>query len=346
LFEIGSEMSKENIVRQAHEGLWVFIEIDQKSCRPADVSLELLSKGHSLADKLGMDVTAILVGQGVSPVAEELIYYGAEQVIIADNPIAKDYRTEVYTDIIAKQAEMNRPEILLVGATCIGRDLAPRLAGRLNTGCVADCTELDIDKEMRLIVATKPFLGRNVMTDIICPHSRPQIVTVRPGVMELKDPDRQREGRLVHVKTTLKEEDVKVKVLDTVLSKATGACLEKADKVVAGGMGMGDAAGFEMLQELADLLGAQVGATSLPIDAGWLPEDYKIGQTGKTIRPRLYIGCGISGAVQHSAGMINSEVIVAINSNPEAEIFDFADYGIVGDVNKIVPALIQELKRI
>ena len=338
-------MSKENIVKQAHEGLYVVIEVGQKDCRPADVSLELLSKGRSLADEIGTSVTAILVGQGVSPVAEDLIYSGADQVIIVDDPIAKDYRTEVYTDIIVEQVEMNRQEILLVGATCIGRDLAPRLAGRLSTGCTSDCTELAIDKATRLIVGTKPFLGRNVMTDIICPHCRPQIVTVRPGVMESKDPDRQRKGELIHVKTTLKEKDVKVKVLETVMSKATGASLEKADKVVAGGLGMGDAAGFEMLQELADLLGAQVGATSLPIDAGWVPEDYKIGQTGKTIRPRLYIGCGISGAVQHSAGIINSEVIVAINSNPKAEIFDFADYGIIGDVNKIIPALIRELNR-
>ena len=333
-------MSPENLGE--YSGLWVFIE--QRDNKPARVSLELLGKGRTLADKLGADVTAIIIGEGVSGIAEEMIYYGADRVIIADDPIAKDYRTEIYTDIIVEQVLKEKPEILLIGATCVGRDLAPRVSGRLNTGCTADGTELDLDTQMRLIVATKPFFGRNLMADIICPFHRPQMVTVRPGVMGLKTLDRERRGQLISIDVDLKEEDIKVKVLDTVRSASDGVSLEEADKVVAGGMGVGGAEGFEMLKELADLLEAKVGATSLPVDASWISKDYQIGQTGKTIRPRLYIGCGVSGAIQHSAGMINSELIVAINIDPKADILNFADYGIIGDVNQIVPALIKELR--
>ena len=324
-----------------YSGLWVFIE--QSDGMPARVSLELLGTARGLADKLGGDVTAVSIGKGVSGTAEQLIYYGADRVITADDPIAREYRTEVYTDIMVELVLREKPEILLIGATCRGRDLAPRVSARLNTGCTADCTELDIDKESGLLVATKPFFGRNLMADIICPFHRPQMVTVRPGVMELKAQDRGRKGELISVDVDLKEGDIKVKVVDTIRSGSDGVSLEEADKVVAGGMGVGSVEGFEMLRELADLLDAEVGATSLPVDAGWIPKDCQIGQTGKTIRPRLYIGCGVSGAVQHAAGMIHSELIVAINSDPKADIFDFADYGIIGDVNQIVPALIKEL---
>jgi len=295
-------MSPENLGE--YRGLWVFIE--QRDNEPARVSLELLGKGRTLADKLGADITAVIIGEGVSAMAEEMIYYGADRVIIADDPITKDYRTEVYTDIMVEQVLREKPEILLIGATCIGRDLAPRVSARLNTGCTADCTELGIDTQMRLIVATKPFFGRNLMADIICPFHRPQMVTVRPGVMELKTQDRGRRGELIFVDVNVKKEDIKVKVVDTVRSTSDGVSLEEADKVVAGGMGIGGMEGFEMLKELADLLGAKVGATSLPVDAGWISKDYQIGQTGKTIRPSLYIGCGVSGAIQHSAGMIHS----------------------------------------
>jgi len=324
------------------KGLWVFVE--QRDGQPARVSLELLGAGRVLADKLDVEVTALLIGDGIAEIAQELISYGADRVIVAEDPVAKEYRTEVYTDIIVEQALTGKPEILLIGATCFGRDLAPRIAARLCTGCTADCTELDIDDETGLMVATKPYFGRNLMADIICPLHRPQMVTVRPGVMELKVQDRKRHGEIIPVDVNIKEGGTRVKVVDTVRSAPDGVPLEEAEKVVACGMGVGDAEGFETVRELADLLGAQLGATSLPIDEGWIGEDCKIGQTGKTIRPKLYIGCGVSGAIQHSAGMINSECIVAINTNPKAEIFDFADYGIIGDVNKIIPALIKQLR--
>jgi electron transfer flavoprotein alpha subunit len=329
---------------EEYNGLWVFVE--QRDGTPAQVSLELLGKGRDLAEKLEVDVTAILIGHNVSEIAEDLIFYGADRIIIADDPLAKDYRTEIYKEIIVEQALKEKPEILLIGATCIGRDLAPRISARLNTGCIADCTELAIDKEMRLIVATKPFFGRDLMADIICPLHRPQVVTVRPGVMELKTQDRKRRGEIVYIDVNCKEEDIKVKVLETIRAVSDGISLEEAEKVVVAGMGVGTKEGFEMVKELAKLLGAQVGATSLPVDEGWVSEDKKIGQTGKTIRPKLYIGCGVSGAIQHSAGMINSECIIAINTNPKADIFNFADYGIVGDSNEIVPALIKELQAV
>jgi electron transfer flavoprotein alpha subunit len=325
-----------------YRGLCVFVE--QRDGRPARVSLELLGKGRTLADKLGVDVMAIFIGENGSEIAQELIYWGADKVIIADDPIAREYRTEVYLNIIIKQVLKERPEIFLIGATAIGRDLAPRIAARLDTGCTADCTELDLDTEKRLIVATKPYFGRNLMADIICPFHKPQMVTVRPGVMELMPQDRERNGELVYVDVDLREEDIKVKVLDTVKSTTEGMSLEKADKVVAVGMGVGRREGFEQVKVLAELLGAQIGATNLAIDEGWISEDHKIGQTGKTIRPKLYLGCGVSGAIQHSAGMIKSELIVSINSNPKAEIFQIADFGIIGDVNEIVPALIRRLR--
>jgi electron transfer flavoprotein alpha subunit len=325
-----------------YKGLWVFVE--QRDGQPARVSLELLSAGRALADKLDAQVTALLIGDGIREIAPGLISYGADRVMVAENPVAKEYRTEVYADIIVEQALTGKPEIVLIGATCLGRDLAPRIAARLRTGCTADCTELDIDTDTGALVATKPYFGRNLMADIVCPFHRPQMVTVRPGVMELKVQDRGRHGEIIPVDVNIKESDTRVKVIDTVRSAPEGVPLEEAVRVVACGIGVGDVEGFEAVRELADLLGAQLGATSLPVDEGWISEDRKIGQTGKTIKPKLYIGCGVSGAIQHSAGMINSECIVAINTNPKAEIFDFADYGIIGDVNKVVPALVQQLR--
>jgi electron transfer flavoprotein alpha subunit len=322
--------------------IWVYAE--HRDGKPARVSLELLGTGRTLAKKLGVSVSAILVGYKVSELAEELSFWGADTVIVADDPYARDYRTEVYTRIIADQATKRRPEVFLLGATSIGRDLAPRIAARLNTGCTADCTDLHIDEETGVLVAAKPYFGRNLMADIICPAQRPQMVTVRPGVMELPDRESDRKGELIHVDVELREEDARVTVLEDIRSSPEGLPLEEADKVVVAGMGVGGREGFELVKELADLLGARLGATSLPVDEGWISEDHKIGQTGKTIRPKLYVGCGVSGAIQHSAGMINSGLIVAVNTDPKAEIFQFADYGIIGDVNTIIPALITRLK--
>ena len=331
-----------NVDVDAYRGVWVFVE--QAEGHPARVSLELLGKGRELAAKLDVELTAFLIGESVGDLAKELIFYGADRVILADDPMLKDYGTELYMAVISEQAKKEKPEVLIVGATPIGRDLAPRLSFRLNAGCTADCTDLDIDEENRLFVSTRPAFGGNVMATIICPEHRPQMSTVRPGVMPLPEKDESREGEMIDLHVHFRKEDVRVEVLESVKGKSEGVNIQEAEKIVAIGMGAGDRDTFEMIKELADLLDAEVAATRLAVEAGWISHDFQIGQTGKTVRPSLYMACGISGAVQHTAGMSGSKIIIAINSDPNAEIFKIADYGIVGDVGKVVPALIAELK--
>ncbi len=327
-----------------YRGVWVFVE--QTEGQPARVSLELLGKGRELADRLEVDLTAFLLGETVQETGQELIFYGADEVIVADHTLLRDYRTELYTDIISEQVMARKPEVLIVGASPIGRDLAPRLSFRLNAGCTADCTGLDIDEENRLFVSTRPAFGGNVMATIICPENRPQMSTVRPGVMVLPERDESREGRTINLDLQLDEKDVKVKILESVKATVEGVNIEEAERIVAIGMGTGDEGTCETVKALAQLLEAEVGATRFAVEAGWVTHDHQIGQTGKTVRPDLYIGCGISGAVQHTAGMSGSKMIVAINKDSNAEIFKIADYGIVGDVKKVVPAIISELKSV
>lgn len=325
-----------------YRGVWVFVE--QTEGAPARVSLELLGKGRELADKLDVALSAFLLGESVQDAAKELVFYGADEVIVADHPLLKEYQTELYTDIISEQVRVRKPEVLIVGASPIGRDLAPRLSFRLNAGCTADCTGLDIDMENRLFVSTRPAFGGNVMATIICPDKRPQMSTVRPGVMALPENDENRKGQVINLEVHVNEEDVKVKILESVKGKSGGVKIEEAERIVAAGMGVGDKETCNMLRELAGLLDAEVAATRLAVEAGWFPHDSQIGQTGKTVRPNLYIACGISGAVQHTAGMSGAKIIVAINNDPNAEIFKIADYGIVGDLREVVPAMISELK--
>ena len=325
-----------------YRGVWVFVE--QADGQPARVSLELLGKGRELADKLEVELTAFLLGESVQETGQELISYGADEVIVADHSLLRDYRTEPYTDIISREVKVRKPEVLIVGASPIGRDLAPRLSFRLNAGCTADCTGLDIDKESRLFVSTRPAFGGNVMATIICPENRPQMSTVRPGVMVLPEKDEKKEGRTINLDLHLEEEEIKVKILENVKAAGEGVNIEEADRVVAIGMGAEDEETCDMIRDLAQLLDAEVGATRFAMEAGWVSHDHQIGQTGKTVRPDLYMGCGISGAVQHTAGMSGSKMIVAINKDPNAEIFKIADYGIVGDVKEVVPAIISELR--
>jgi len=325
-----------------YRGVWVFVE--QTEGAPARVSLELLGKGRELADKLGVVLTAFLLGESVQDTSKELIFFGADEVIVADHPLLRDYRTELYTDIISEQVMARKPEVLIVGASPIGRDLAPRLSFRLNAGCTADCTGLDIDEKNRLFVSTRPAFGGNVMATIICPEHRPQMSTVRPGVMALPEKDDSREGQIIDLELQLDEDACKVKILESVKGANEGVNIQDAERIVAVGMGAGDKETFDMIKELAKLLDGEVGATRFAVEAGWVSHDRQIGQTGKTVRPELYVGCGISGAVQHTAGMSASKMIIAINKDPNAEIFKIADYGIVGDVRKVVPAIISELK--
>jgi len=325
-----------------YRGVWVFVE--QTEGEPARVSLELLGKGRELAEKLGVVLTAFLLGESVQGPAKELIFFGADEVIVADHPLLRDYRTELYTDIISEQVIALKPEVLIVGASPIGRDLAPRLSFRLNAGCTADCTGLDIDEENRLFVSTRPAFGGNVMATIICPEHRPQMSTVRPGVMALPEKDDSREGQIIDLELQLDEDACKVKILESVKGASEGVNIQDAERIVAVGMGAGDKETFDMIKELAELLDGELGATRFAVEAGWVSHDRQIGQTGKTVRPELYVGCGISGAVQHTAGMSASKMIIAINKDPNAEVFKIADYGIVGDVRKVVPAIISELK--
>jgi electron transfer flavoprotein alpha subunit len=291
-----------------------------------------------------VDLTAFLIGESVGDLAKELVFFGADRVIVSDDPLLRDYGTELYTDIISEQAMKEKPEVLIVGASPIGRDLAPRLSFRLNAGCTADCTNLDIDEENRLFVSTRPAFGGNVMATIICPEHRPQMSTVRPGVMPLPEKDESRKGEIIDLSVHFGNEDVRVQVLESVEGKSEGVNILEAEKIVAVGMGAGDRETFEMIKELAELLEAEVAATRLAVEAGWISHDFQIGQTGKTVKPSLYMAFGISGAVQHTAGMSGSKIIIAINTDPNAEIFKIADYGIVGDVGKVVSALIAELK--
>lgn len=325
-----------------YRGCWVFVE--QNRGKPVRVSLELLGKGKELAQKLGVDLTAVVLGDTLGSLPQELMAYGADKVLVGDDPLLKDYRTEVYADVIANAVIERKPEVLVVGATPIGRDLAPRLSFRLNAGCTADCTGLDIDQEDRLFVSTRPAFGGNVVATIICPNHRPQMATVRPGVMPLPEQDKSRRGEVAQLRVEIKEQDIRVRILETVEAVSEGVSIEEAERVLCVGMGGADAETFAMARELADLLYAEVAVTRLAVEAGWLTHDSQVGQTGKTVRPDLYMACGISGAVQHTAGMTGSKLVVAINKDPKAEIFNYADFGIVGDLRKVLPALIEELK--
>jgi electron transfer flavoprotein alpha subunit len=325
-----------------YRGCWVFVELQRG--KPARVSLELLGKGKELAEKLGVDLTAIVLGDTLGSLPQELIAYGAERVLAAEDPFLKEYRTETYADIIAAAVLERKPEVLIVGATPIGRDLAPRLSFRLNAGCTADCTGLDIDQGNRLFVSTRPAFGGNVVATIICPNHRPQMATVRPGVMPLPEKITDRSGEVVRLDVRIKEQDIQVEILESAEAASEGVAIEEAERVICVGMGGADKESFAMVRELADLLDAEVAATRLAVEAGWLTHDSQVGQTGKTIRPDLYVACGISGAVQHTAGMTGSKLVVAINKDPKAEIFNYADYGIVGDLHKVLPAIIEELK--
>jgi len=325
-----------------YRGCWVFVE--QSRGRPARVSLELLGKGKELAVKLGVDLTAIVLGDALGSLPQELIAYGAERILVAADPILKEYRTELYAEVVAGAVIERKPEVLIVGATPIGRDLAPRLSFRLNAGCTADCTGLDIDQENRLFVSTRPAFGGNVVATIVCPNHRPQMATVRPGVMPLPEKDESRSGEVVPLKVQHEERDIQVKILQSVEAASEGVAIEEAERVICMGMGGADAETFAMIEELADLLDAEVAATRMAVEAGWLTHDSQVGQTGKTIRPALYLACGISGAVQHTAGMTGSKLVIAINKDPKAEIFNFADYGIVGELRQVLPAIIEALK--
>ncbi|MGI5997109.1 MAG: FAD-binding protein [Lutispora sp.] len=328
----------------AYKGVWVFAE--QRQGKLMFTSLELLGEGRKLADKLGVELSALLLGSEVDGICEELIHYGADKVIYADHKLLQNYTTDGYTKVITDLINEKKPEIVIVGATNIGRDLAPRIAARLNTGLTADCTKLDIDEEQKILLQTRPAFGGNIMATIVTPKHRPQMATVRPGVMKKMEKDENRKGIVEKVDVKLHDEDIKVKVEEIVKSAKQIVNLVEAQYIVSGGRGLGGPEGFKLMKELADALGGVVGSSRAAVDSGWISHDHQVGQTGKTVRPKVYIACGISGAIQHLAGMQNSDCIIAINKNPDAPIFSVADYGIVGDLYKVVPMLIEEVKKL
>lgn len=324
-----------------YRDVWVFIE--QREGRIANVSLELLGEGRKIADKLGVKLKGILLGNKIEALAKDVVKYGADHVMYVDDKFLDIYSTEVYTRVISELVNKRKPEIILLGATTIGRDLAPRLAVRLKTGLTADCTSLDIEEETGNLLMARPAFGGNLMATIVCEKHRPQMSTVRPGVMEKATLDENRSGKVEKINFKLEEEDKKALVIDIIKKKKKEVALEEANIIVSGGRGLGDKEGFELLKELADKLEGEVGASRGAVDSGWIDSEHQVGQTGKAVRPKLYIACGISGAVQHLAGMKESDCIVAINKDKDAPIFQIAHYGIVGDLYEVIPFIIKTL---
>ena len=328
----------------AASGVWIFVE--QTEGQAARVAWELLGKGAELAADLGCELCACVLGHNVRHLADEATAHGAQAVYLVDDPVLAHYRTQAYLHGMLALIGSYQPEVLLLGATTMGRDLAGAVATRLGTGLTADCTGLTIDKEQRLLEQTRPAFGGNIMATILTEKARPQMATVRPRVMTMPERDDSRTGRIIEEPLGLAEDQVAARVVEYVREDAAGAVnLVDADVIVCGGRGMGGPDNFSLLRELADALGGVVGCSRAVVDAGWMPYEHQVGQTGKTVRPRLYIACAVSGAVQHLVGMQTSDVIVAINNDPEAPIFNMANYGIVGDVFKVVPALTEALRQ-
>ncbi len=320
--------------------LWVFAE--QREGVLQGVVLELLGRARELADLAGRPLEALLLGEDVEPLAGELIRYGADTVYLVEHRLLAHYTSDAYTAAVVALARAYRPEVFLLGHTAIGRDLAPRVAAELGTGLSAHVTGLEWD-EKGLLRQVVPAFGGRGMCAILCPERRPQMATVRPGVFPRPAPKGEREGRLVRVPVELDLQAIRTRFLGFVPEPAPGRSLTEAEMVVAGGAGMGDREGWRLIERLAEVLGAAVGGTRPPLDAGWIGEGQMIGQSGVTIRPRLYIGVGISGEMQHTVGIRDAGVVVAINSDPQARIFQEADFGIVGDARKVLPLLIQAL---
>lgn len=321
-------------------GVWVFAE--QKEGKLNSVSLELLGIARALADELGQDVSALLLGDQVSDMSETLIKHGANSVYLAEHETLKDYRTIAYTKVIEGLVMSYKPGILLMGATHNGRDLAPRVARRVGSGLTADCTELSIDSEDGVLLQTRPAFGGNVMATIVNKYSRPQMATVRPGVMEApKKSDRK--GNVIDYEVSLAEEEIGTEILGTVIEKRKSVDITKARVLVAGGRGVGNEEGFKVIKDLALVMDGEVAGTRVTVEEGWIPAEHQVGQTGQSVRPEIYIACGISGAIQHRAGMMNSRYIIAINKDPLAPIFQVADWSIVGDLHEVVPEMISQL---
>lgn len=321
------------------KNILIYIEIKNQAIQK--VSLELIGKGKFLADKLGVKLQAVVIGYQIKNLAPLLFEYGVEQVFIMDACDFKNYETLTFTNALVTLIQSKKPEIVLMGATLIGKDLAPRVSARLDTGLTADCTELDIDLEKRILLQTRPAFAGNILATIICPSHRPQIATVRSGVFDIPPIEKGRKGSIEEI--TIKVYTPALKIIQINPYPMDNFILSEAKIIVAGGKGVGSQQNFQLLKQLAAILKAEIGATRAAVDAGYITKEHQIGQTGITVKPDLYIACGISGSVQHLSGILNSKTIIAINKDPNANIFNACDFGIIGDFKEVIPALIQEI---
>lgn len=361
---IKAAAKEEEVDLSAYKHVWVFAE--QRDGKLMNVALELIGEGYRLAKEISKDtmVCALLVGNRIEHLAKECFEYGAEKVYMIQHPLLKDFTTDAYAKVITDAIRQYKPEIVLYGATHIGRDLAPRIAARCNTGLTADCTRLDVkvssyieyakknttldtstldpDDPSTGIKQTRPAFGGNLMATIVCPKTRPQMSTVRPGVMKKRERVEGATGEIVRIKPDLKESDIRIQIIKIVKSAKEAVSLTDADIICSGGRGLGDASGFKLMEKFAKKVGGVVGASRAAVDSGWIDQSHQVGQTGTTVKPKIYFACGISGAIQHLAGMQTSDVIVAINKDADAPIFEVADYGIVGDLYKVIPAIMDE----
>ena len=326
------------------KGVLVYMEQNMGTLR--NVGFELLGQSRGLAETLGVDLMALVItGENGEKMAQQAIHAGADKVYLIEGPAFSHYNTDCYTDAAVKMIEEFKPEAVLLGATVDGRDFAPRVAARIGTGLCADCTDLGIDEEKKLVIWTRPTFGGNIMAQILCPEKRPQMGTVRPKVFKKPDMDETRTGEVIRFDPKTDAGINRVKFLREEIPEGIICNLEEAEYIVSGGRGLGQPENFKLIQELADALGGVVGASRAAVDAGWIEHLHQVGQSGKTVGPKVYVAVGISGAIQHLAGMNSSDTIIAINKDPDAPIFRVADYGIVGDLFEVVPALVKELKK-
>ncbi|MBI5144984.1 MAG: 4Fe-4S binding protein [Candidatus Omnitrophica bacterium] len=325
-----------------YKGIWVFIE--QKNSLIQSVSYELLGKARDLAKKLSCEVSGVLIGNGLDDQLDELFWRGADNIYLVQAPEITHFQDEPYTNILVKLIQEYKPEIVLCGATAIGRSLISRVAVKIKAGLTADCTGLDIDPDKKILLQTRPAFGGNIMATIISPNFRPQMATVRHKVMQPLEPDKKRKGKVIRESFDSPVYASRTKLLDIVEEIESLVNLAEADIIVSGGRGMGGPDNFKLLEEFAHVLGAAVGASRAAVDSGWMPYSHQVGQTGRTVAPKIYIACGISGQIQHLVGMQSAKIIVAINKDPDAPIFKVATYGIVADLFQIVPALTKKFQ--
>ena len=329
---------------EEYKNLWVFVETEENEAKP--VGFQLLAPGRELADKMGEKLVAVVVGGKVEEIAKEAIQYGADEAIIIEGDEYFNYTTDAFGIAMKTLADKYKPAACLIGATNNGRDLGPRMACDLLTVLTADCTGLDFDTEERNMVWTRPAFGGNLMAMILCPENRPQLGTVRPGVFKKPEKDESRTGNIIKEDIHVAPEQIRTTIRERVQEVAEAVNLEEAEIIVSGGRGVGSADGFNIIREMAAALDATVGASRAAVEAGFIPFAHQVGQTGKTVGPKLYVACGISGAIQHAAGITGSDCIVAINKDPDAPIFEVADYGVVGDLFQVLPAMIEEIKKV